>query len=174
MQQLEDPACIYVIGEWDSLDQHMNDFIPSDANQSLLETLKDKLTVSWLLHLDIPHASLPLPTSPSQLEQAHAGEGSLIWSIGRHFIKTASRSAFTTTFETNKHFLSDFVTEGAIGGGWRIDKEASDKEEFVLFCPWKSREQHGEFASTKGFQEYAKIRESIEGAEIKHVRLLDI
>ena len=145
-------------------------------SQLLLEILKDKLTVSWLLHLDIPRASLPLPTTPSQLAQAQLGEeeGGLIWSIGRHFIKPASKPSFTTTFETNKHFLSDFVTEGEIAGGWRLDKETSSKEEFVLFCPWKSRVQHGEFARTEGFNEYAKIRENIEGAEIRHVRLLDI
>lgn len=176
MQQLEDPACIYVLGEWDSLSQHMNDFIPSATNQSLLETLKDKLSVSWLLHLDTPHASLPLPTTPSQLSQAHLGEqdGGLIWSIGRHFIKPASKTSFTTSFETNKHFLSDYVTEGFIAGGWRLDKESSSQEEFVLFCPWKSREQHADFAHTKGFQEYAKIGESIEGVEVRHMRLLDI
>ena len=40
LQQLEDPSFLYIIGEWDSLGQHMNHFIPSAENQSLLRALK--------------------------------------------------------------------------------------------------------------------------------------
>jgi quinol monooxygenase YgiN len=171
MQQVEDPAYIYIIGEWDSLDQHMNEFIPGPDNQAVLEGLKDLLTVPRLEHIDAPHADLPLPKTETLRERALRGE--LVWSIGRHFVKSGEREAFQEMLEENQQYLQDYVTEGSIGGGWRVDKEEG-KDEFVLVCPWKSVEQHMEFGKTEGFKKYGGIREYIDGAEIKHARLLDV
>ena len=171
MQQLEEPALVYIVGEWDSLDQHMNEFIPSAENQAVLESLKDALTVERLEHIDVPHANLPLPKSEAQVEQARRGE--LIWSIGCYYIKDGAKHDFRDSFEANKQYLQDFVTEGTIGGGWRIDKE-DNKEEFVLLSPWKNVEQHLGFGKTEGFQKYAQIQKYIDGADIKHCKLLDI
>ncbi len=60
LQQVEDPTYIYIIGKWESLDRHLNDFIPSADNQTLLESLRDLINVEWLLHFAVPHAGLPL------------------------------------------------------------------------------------------------------------------
>ncbi|RAR06588.1 dimeric alpha-beta barrel domain-containing protein [Stemphylium lycopersici] len=171
MQQIEEPALVYIVGEWDSLDQHMDKFIPSADNQALLESLKGALTVERLEHIDVPHADLPLPKREAQLE--HARQGGLIWSIVRYYIKDGAKQDFLDTLEANKHYIQGFVTEGTIGGGWRIDKE-DGKEVFVLLSPWKSVEQHLEFGKTDGFQKYAQIRKYIDGADIKHAKLLDI
>ena len=167
MQQVEDPALVYIFGEWDSLDQHMNKFIPSAENQELLESLKDLLSVDWLLHINVPHADVPLPTPGTDKRKAAT------YGIGRHFVKNNQRDQFQQTFDAEKHHLQGFVTEGMIGGGWRVDKE-DNKEEFTLLTPWTSVEQHYEFAETDGFKEYGRIREHIEGVEIKHARILDI
>ncbi|KAF2189836.1 hypothetical protein K469DRAFT_562705 [Zopfia rhizophila CBS 207.26] len=176
MHQVEDPSLLYVIGEWDSLKQHMEQFIPSADNQALLESLKDQLTVEWLLHIDAPHSELPLPKSKttSQDKSQYTNEtGTLVYSIGRHFVKAGEKDKFKETFENKKHYLQDYATEGTIGGGWRVDKKEL-KEEFVLFCPWKDVEQHMSFAKTDGFEKYAKVRDFIDGAEIKHVKIIDI
>jgi quinol monooxygenase YgiN len=171
LQQTEDPSYIYIIGEWYSLDQHMNHFIPGAFNQALLQLLKGQVTVSWLIHANVSHADLPLPKSAA--EKAKARRGELVWSIGRHFVKEGKKEEFQQTFQTNKRFLQDFITEGTIGGGWRADKE-DDKEEWVLVCPYTNVEQHYDFAKTEGFQKYVQIKEYIDGAEIKHAKLLDI
>jgi quinol monooxygenase YgiN len=171
LQQMEDPSYIYIIGEWESLEQHMNQFIPSADNQAVLESLKDVLTVEWLVHVDVSQANLPLPKDEAQLKAAQSGE--LIWSIARHFVKDGEKPAFQETLDAKRHYLQDHVMEGTIGGGWRIDKE-DQKEEFVLFCPWKSIQQHLDFGKTEAFREYAQIREHIHGAEIKHAKLLDV
>ncbi|KAF3053144.1 hypothetical protein E8E11_010545 [Didymella keratinophila] len=167
LQRVEDPSYIYVIGEWDSLDQHMNDFIPSADNQALLEDLKGLLSVDWLLHIDASHADLPLPV-PSK-NQAQAS----VYGLVRHFVKNGQRAKFQETYENEKRHLQAFVTEGTIGGGWRVDKD-DDNEEWVLLTPWTSVEQHHAFAETDGFAKYGRIREHIEGADIKHARILDI
>ncbi|KAF2255965.1 hypothetical protein BU26DRAFT_512895 [Trematosphaeria pertusa] len=171
MQQIEDPSFLYVIGEWESLDQHMNGFIPSADNQALLESLKDELAVDWLLHIDAPHTALPLPKTDAEKEKALKGE--LIYSIGRHFIKTGEKDKFQETFDANKKYPMEYVTEGSIGYGWRVDKEEHN-EEFVLWGPWKSVDQHLGFAKTEGFAKYAKIRDHLDGADIKHAKIMDV
>lgn len=166
LQQVEDPSYIYIIGEWESFDQHMNKFIPSADNQALLEDLHDLLDVEWLLHIDASHADLPLPVSAKNRAKAS------VYSLVRHYVGDGHKAQFQATYENEKRHLQAFVTEGTIGGGWRIDKEG-DKEEWVLLTPWTSVEQHHAFAETNGFTEYGKIRKYIEGAEIKHARHLE-
>jgi quinol monooxygenase YgiN len=168
-QQTEDPSFIYIIGEWESLDQHMNHFIPSADNQAMLNLLKDQVTVEWLLHADVPHAELPLPKTKAEMAEAHKGE--TVFSVGRHFVKEGQKEDFQRTFDANKGYLQDFITEGKLGGGWRVDK-VDGKEEWVLICPFTSIEQHFDFATTEGFQKYVQINDHIDGAEIKHIKLL--
>jgi heme-degrading monooxygenase HmoA len=170
-QQTEDPTLVYVVGEWESLDQHMNGFIPSEQNQALLGSLKDSMSVEWLLHADVPHAELPLPKSDA--ERAKALRGESVISIARHFVKPGAKGAFQQTFESNKQHLQDYLTEGTMGGGWRIDRNDGEKE-WVLVCPYSSVQQHMDFAETAGFEKYGRIREHMDGAEIKHAKLLDI
>lgn len=170
-QQTEDPTLIYVVGEWDSLDQHMNGFIPSEQNQGLLESLKDSLSVEWLVHADVPHAELPLPKS--EAERAETLRGERVISIVRHFVKPGSKNAFQQTFEDHKRYLQDYLTEGKTAGGWRVDSKDGE-EEWVSLSPYASVQQHLDFAKTAGFEKYGRIREHMDGAEIKHARLLDV
>jgi quinol monooxygenase YgiN len=167
MQQIEDPAYVYIIGEWDSLAQHLNDFIPGRDNQVVLEGLEGLLTVPRLEHIDAPHAELPLPRTDVEREKALRGE--LVWSIGRYFVRGGGKEAF----QEDRQFLQDCVTERRVGGGWRVDGE-EEREEFVLLTRWKSVEQHGESGKTEGCKEYARIGGFVDGVEIKHAKLLDI
>jgi heme-degrading monooxygenase HmoA len=170
-QQIEDPSYIYIFGEWESLDQHMNHFIPGAENQALLELLKDRMTIEWLLHANVSHADLPLPKSDTELAKARRGE--VVLSVGRHFVKEGEKKSLEERFEANKHYLQDYLTEGTMGGGWRIDTEGG-KGEWVLLCPFRDVQQHLDFAKTEAFEHYGQIREYIDGAEIKHAKLLDI
>jgi quinol monooxygenase YgiN len=170
-QQIEDPSYVYIFGEWESLDQHMNHFIPSAANQALLESLKDKVAVHWLLHANVSHADLPLPKSDDEMAEARRGE--LVLSVARHFVKEGKKQTFQETSEAKKHYLQDYITKGTMGGGWRIEVEGG-KDEWVLLCPYTDVQEHLDFAKTEAFEHYAQIREYIDGAEIKHVKLLDV
>jgi quinol monooxygenase YgiN len=170
-QQTEDPSFIYIIGEWESLDQHMNYFIPSAENQAMLDLLKDQVTVEWLLHADVSHVDLPLPRSDTEMAKARKGE--IVISVGRHFVKNGQKKDFQQVFDANKIYLQDFISEGKLGGGWRIDKE-DGKEEWFLICPYTSVEQHFDFAATEGFKKYVQIKDHVDGADIKHAKLLPI
>jgi heme-degrading monooxygenase HmoA len=167
LQQVEDPTYIYIIGEWDSLDHHIIDFIPSADNQAVLESLKGLLSVRWLQHIDAPHADLPLPGPGT------GNTKGLVYSFVRYFVKDGQRDQFRQTYEDEQDHLQSFVTEGRIGGGWRIDNEGG-KEEWVRLISWTNVEQHRAFAETDGFAENSKIREHIDGVEIKGAYILEI
>lgn len=49
----EDASLIVLVGAWQSVKQHMEEFIPSDANQNLLQLLKDQISVEWMFHVDL-------------------------------------------------------------------------------------------------------------------------
>jgi hypothetical protein len=86
---------------------------------------------------------------------------------------SGQHSSFAGCFDQNRKYLEEYVTEGAIAGGWKLD-ENREGEEFVLFAPWKEVPQHLEFANTEGFKEYAKIRDYVGDADIKHVKVLGL
>jgi hypothetical protein len=175
MQQTEDPSCIYVIGEWDSLDQHLNDFIPSADNQALLESLKDAITVdSNLEHLDVSNAELPLPTTQAQLEQARRGE--LVWSIVHCNVKADERHRFLDAFDEELRFLQGHINElkGKTGRGWCVSGKGDKGNVSVALCPWKSVEQHLGFGKTEGYAEVGDIGDFVDEIDVKHAKLLDI
>lgn len=60
LQQVEEPAYIYVLGEWESLEDHYEGFIASKENKDTLVALADMLEVQWLMHLDVCSPSLSL------------------------------------------------------------------------------------------------------------------
>jgi hypothetical protein len=167
LQQCEDPSHIYIIGEWDSLDQHMNDFIPSAANQALLENLKDDMSVVWLLHIATSHA-----LSLRRIDTSSA-KASPVLSIGRYFLKDGAKESFHESYESSRHHLQDCLTEGTGGGGWRIDKEDA-KDEWILLSPLMQVQQYLDFAKNDGFEGHEQLGVHIDGAEIKHARFLDI
>jgi len=166
---VESPELIFIIGAWPSIEFHMQDFIPSQANQDLLSLLKDEIVVEWMFHLDIDQAKQSLSLGRATL------------AIGRHFIKDGENTQFQRTFDYNKHYLQAFVGgEELVVGGFRMDKgidpslETDPKGEFVLFTAWQDVAQHGEFAKTDGFKKYAQIRDHLAGADIKHAVRLDV
>ncbi|KEF57775.1 uncharacterized protein A1O9_05695 [Exophiala aquamarina CBS 119918] len=166
---LESPERVFIIGAWPSIDFHMQDFIPSQANQDLLSLLKDEVAVEWMFHLSFDQTERSLPL------------GSAAVAIGRHFIKDDEKRYFQKAFDENKHYLEDFIGgKELVVGGYRLDKgfdpslEAEPDDEFVLFTGWHEVEQHGDFAKTDGFEKYALIRDHLAGADIKHAVRLEV
>lgn len=163
----EDPTIIYIIGCWPSVDFHMQEWIPSKENQDLLTLLGGQLTVDAMFHIGIDQTLTPVPTTADVL------------AVERHYIKPGKRSDFEETFKNVGHHLDAFTEEKWAGAGaFRIDRDKDtdgrEKDEFVLLTGWDSVERHSEFAKAQGFQEYSKIREYLEGADIKHATLLKV
>jgi len=166
---VEDPEVIYIIGAWSSVRFHMDEFIPSQANQELLALLKDQVSVEWMFHVDVDQDVRPLPL-----------DAAAVLAIGRHIVKDNEKQIVQETFNENKLELDAFAggTDKVVGG-WRIDQgydpgSEGVKDEFVLFTGWESVERHHAFATTEGFQKYSKIRDRIEVVDIKHAIKLEV
>ncbi|KAF2018640.1 hypothetical protein BU24DRAFT_418160 [Aaosphaeria arxii CBS 175.79] len=169
LRQTEDPTFLYIIGEWDSLDQHMNQFIPSAENQALLEDITPHFTVDWLVHIDAPHAELPIPKATND----HPN-GSHIVSISRLFIQDGQADNFRAAWAEGKHVLEDFVTEGKVGFGFRIDVKEGERQEFFLWSPWKDEAQHHAFVKVDGFEEFVKATQYVTDPIFKHATVFTV
>ena len=53
LRQEEDSTCFYLLGGWDSVAEHLGDWISSAPNQELLGRLQGEGEVVWMFHLDI-------------------------------------------------------------------------------------------------------------------------
>ncbi len=91
-------------------------------------------------------------------------------SVGRLFIEAGKRDLFQREFDSVIQILKDFARPHLVQGGWRADKEADSKEEFVLVVGWDSVERHFKFADSPDFAKYAGIRECVADQEIKHYK----
>lgn len=179
----EDPNLIYLVGGWDSADQHMNEWIPSSVNQELLKLLGGDVDVKWMFHLSCEPGEVV-----GRVVEGASGRDEDIIAIGRHFVKEAQRDEFERTWKGNIEALEGFIDDEARGrekreGGWRLDWGYDPEHvevvasrnvplEFVLFMRWATVQKHLHFAQTEGFQRYGKIRDFISGAEIRHGKVM--
>lgn len=53
LRSVEDQLDFFLVGGWESVDQHRGEWITSEMNQRLLGKLKDAIDVHWMFHLDI-------------------------------------------------------------------------------------------------------------------------
>lgn len=188
LQCHEDPTLIYLIGGWDTVEQHMNEWVPCQANQELLKLLSTDVDVKWMFHLDMDPADVVDRLVKSRQGVSDDGKDFVV-AIGRHFVKEGLREGFWATWKENVDALEDFVGGRAKReGGWRIDDgvSADDRtgdrvtekgavpDEFVLFTAWENVERHMDFAKTEGFMRYGKITDYLHGAEIRHGRVFCI
>lgn len=156
--QVEDSSYIYILGGWDSVAAHMEDWIRSRTNQEILGSLADAVEVVWLQHIDISPKTGKIPIDAP------------VVAIGRYFIPSSNKSGYEQTFSEAKHHLEEYVAPRSLVGGWRLDSTDEGKDEFVLFSGWTAVEDHFKFAESDGFKEFGRIKEFLEGAEIKHTR----
>ncbi|KAL4902103.1 hypothetical protein BDW74DRAFT_159013 [Aspergillus multicolor] len=151
--QIEDPSYIYVLGKWDSVAKHMEEWIPSSKNQEILARLGDGIEVAWIQHI-------ALHESPD--EGIPYSDG--VVGIGRYFIADGDKKNFDKVFSETKHHLKIFRKNRDIAGGWSVDRD----EEFVLFSGWEAVDEHFSFAASEGFREFGRIKDFMRSAEIKH------
>lgn len=157
-QQHEDPAFVYLLGSWASVSQHWDEWIPSEANQQLLELLKDDVSVEWMFHVEVDKATLPLEAP--------------VLAVGRHSIKEEKRKEFSTTFDAVKHNLTEATKPWPVTGGWRVEPASEGIAEWVLFSGWEDVEAHGTFGRSDAFNEYARIVPFVDEFDVKHARPL--
>ncbi|KAJ5295997.1 hypothetical protein PENANT_c001G01370 [Penicillium antarcticum] len=157
LREIEDPACIYLLGGWESIEEHMNDWIPSETNQTLLQKLRGDLEVKWMFHLDIEPSTSQIPLDAP------------ILAICRYFVDPKNKAEFDSVLKAAVPHLGAYTALFTHDGGWRIDKEGDD-DEYVHFSGWNEVKDHVGFGESEGLKEFGKIKGLVKGVEIRHVR----
>jgi heme-degrading monooxygenase HmoA len=168
-QQVEDPSIVYLIGRWDSTAAH-GEFLPSPENQRLLEMLKDDILTEGekkmsLWHLDAE--SLTLRVAGKNVLEAP------VISFNRHFVPSSKKEGFSRKFAEVNGLLEGFTEPFAVSGGWRIEKDTEEKDEWALFSGFESVDHHFQFAKTEDFIKYRDIVEFMEGFDLKHFKAIE-
>ncbi|KAF2637122.1 hypothetical protein P280DRAFT_510070 [Massarina eburnea CBS 473.64] len=171
-----DDNFIYIVGEWNSLDQHYKEWIPSQENQDILGSLQNDITVQWIFHIDMPHAELPLPKTEE--ERLKAIRGQVIYSLERYVIKEGKRFHFDHAFKRLGRIYKEYITQvngGTLGAGWILEK-TQDMDSFCIMSTWASVAEHTKWRDEDESLEYASIEDHVMENMIQtdHVMLLDI
>lgn len=95
-------------------------------------------------------------------------------SLNSHFVPKDKKAAFEAKFKEVRGLLEDFTKPYKVVGGWRIEKESEDKEEWVLFSGFESVDHHMAFAKTEEFEKYKSIVEFVQGFDLKHMRAINV
>lgn len=176
LTQIEDPSYLYLLGGWDSVETHVEKWIPSKTNRDLLAGLQEDMEVVWLQHLDVA----PISYAPGSVNDEDSSSvvplSAPVIAIIRYLINPGRKSDFQSAYSVSQHHLDAFVKPWGTIGAWRLDPETRDedngvKDEFVLFSGWHSVEDHLKFAESEGLKDLGKIEEFLEGAEIEHAVL---
>ncbi|THV45810.1 hypothetical protein BGAL_0448g00050 [Botrytis galanthina] len=187
-QQVENPSYMYIVGTWESPGHHER-FLPSVENLGLFDLLRGEVVLGvgigetvegrgirmWHLEGDA------LSSLRTGIDEGIGEEDARkkppfsapIISCNRHYISSHNREGFSAMFNEVKHTLENETKEYEIEGGWRIEKEAEDKEEWVMFCGWESVEKHMAFSKKESFKEWRGIVDWVEGFEVRHLRLIE-
>ena len=160
---VEDPALIYYVCSWGSVTEHRVEFVQSDDNKRLTALLGGQVSIDQYYHLDLDQSRV-------NVRAALDGEGV---AVIRHHVKAGQRGQVERLFEAKLPDLRvQFGGEGTVVGGWRIDKEADDKDELVVFVGLESKEQRLNPGET--VLGGTEVMEYLDGVEVTHAAKLDV
>ena len=160
---VEDADLIYYVCSWGSVDEHKVEFVNSDDNKKLVELLGAQVSIDQYFHLDLDQSRV-------DVRPALDGEGVAVL---RHFVKPGKRAEVEKVFEAARPGLEvRFGGAGSVVGGWRIDREAEDKDELVLFIGLESKDQRLPQGETVlGGEE---VMQYLDGVDVTHASKLDV
>lgn len=151
-QQVEDAQVLYLIGHWESLEQHHN-YLISVENLQLLDELKSLLAVESMYHASCAKSEVPVAAP--------------VLCIARYYVNDAE--GFKPVWATARKSLEAYTAPHRVASGWRLDG-AEDQPELDVFTGYEAVEQHERFPHTKGWAEYSKIKEWVKNFDIKHAK----
>lgn len=114
---LTDPSLIYYVGSWGSIAEHKEQFAPSAENAVLRATLGTQVSIDAYFHLDLDQAA-------TDVEGALGGRALAIVTC---YVKPGRRKDVEAALRANGGWPRQ------ASAGWRIDREAEDRDELVVF-----------------------------------------
>ncbi|KAK2601805.1 hypothetical protein QQS21_004689 [Conoideocrella luteorostrata] len=157
LQQVKDPSFIYLLGEWESLDQHYKGLHGLPDFKQLVLTMSQFFEFQWMAHYDF------------KMDEADLNAELL--EVARFTMDQSRRAEFATKAGLVVQKLDDHLGKNKTVTGWKVDQQR-EKEEFVVLVPWKDAQQRIEVGETEAGVEYGKLNDFSEEVEIQHIRLL--
>jgi len=153
-QQVDDARNVYILGQWASLSEHMDGFIPSAGNQALMQEGAGQFTIEAFLHFD---AEMP--------PRDDHGTGVRII---RNFCKQGAREAGFGPAMEKAAGLTGLWGHGSPVAGWRVDVPADETMEEFVICGWTADGQHGVDRADALRQYHAAVQEWVDKVEGCH------
>ena len=156
--QVEDPTSLYVIGAWESPEQHSKGFSGSPGQMEIYELGKDQLQeITWMYYIDVELPRLPLDAP--------------VLAIRRYFLKAGvEKQNFLEACKLGRRKLKEMAHSSV--GGWNLPKDDQEKNLWVQFAGWNSLEDEGkaEFANSEETVESTKALQDMieEDSDIMH------
>ena len=168
LQQVEDPACLYVLGDWGSLDAHMNGFIPSDANQQLVGSAAQYLDVDRLAHYALcTHNGGPTGVGPIR--------GAVTVRIERHIVIKDEKDNFQRLWSAKRPIADSSITAEAVSlEGWRLEEEVlgQEHEEWTRLTGWNKIAEQLPLEGSAKEQGLAAVKDLATQVDVRHAEKL--
>ena len=116
--EVEDPSILYVIGAWESQQQHQKGFNGSEDQGKILELVKDQMDIDWMYYIDLEQSKIPLEAP--------------VLEISKYTLQSpANKGPFNKALaeEMRSH---DAHIEGSVGG-WNLPKSEGEEAVWVQF-----------------------------------------
>lgn len=159
---VEDPDLIYYIGPWESIAEHRA-FIVSEDCKRLQRSMGGQVSINQLFHLELDQ---------SRVDVEGALDGRRM-AVIRHFVKRGQRGEVNKLFEMKLQDLRlHYDGSGKIVGGWRIEKEADDRDELVVFVGLDRKDKWLDAGET--VLGGAEVMKYLDGITVTHAAKLDV
>jgi hypothetical protein len=146
--EVEDPSILYVVGAWESQDQHRKGFNGSRDQDKILELVKDQMDIDWMYYVDVEQSAIPLDAP--------------ILEIKKYTLRAnADKQMFNKALAEERLNL-EARTKGSVGG-WNIPKSHGEEAVWVQFSGWKSVNDHADDAANNRSAESL-----VEKVDVKH------
>ncbi len=124
--QLDDPSKVFVIGAWDSKDQHERGFSGSAEQKQIIDLTKPQMDIEWMNYLDVEQSHIPLHAPVLVIAK-------IIVPHGTH------KTIFDQDFAAGTPSLAG-ARHGAVRA-WNIPKKNEHDVVRVHFSGWDSLEE---------------------------------
>lgn len=156
LQQKHDPQFIYLLGEWESLDQHYKGLHGSSDFKERVGVMMEYFEFQWMAHYDFDMKDVNIHSSSIQ--------------VARFCVDRENRDNFDSKAQDTVAAIVRSSVQGKVTHGWKLD-EKRDKDEFVVLLSWENEQASEDFSRCKESKAHMALGEFAE-LDVQEIHLL--
>lgn len=117
LQQKNDPHLMYLLGEWESLDQHYKDLHGSSEFKERVVVMMEYFEFQWMAHYGFDMIDVDVHSSSIQ--------------VVRFCVDKENQENFNSKAQDAIAAINDRLSRGKMTHGWKLD-EKRDEDEFIV------------------------------------------